>query len=123
MYMSLPVPAGKKAVVVQELIDEFVRAEIMEGTDAWYVNTAAFLLIVLCADVQALPPVQAVPPRFQDTHHLASSTRPPYPTETVYDAERRVLGQVRNARHFPRQRSGSDAVRTQASADGAGRPG
>lgn len=35
MYMSLPVPAGKKAVVLQELIDEFVKAEIMEKEDAW----------------------------------------------------------------------------------------
>jgi ubiquitin carboxyl-terminal hydrolase 8 len=37
MYMSLPVPAGRKAVVVQELIDEFVKAEVLEGEDAWYV--------------------------------------------------------------------------------------
>jgi ubiquitin carboxyl-terminal hydrolase 8 len=36
MYMSLPVPAGKKAVVVQELIDEFVKSEVMEKEDAWY---------------------------------------------------------------------------------------
>ncbi|WRT70548.1 uncharacterized protein IL334_007546 [Kwoniella shivajii] len=35
MYMSLPVPAGKSKVVVQELIDEFVKAEIMEKEDAW----------------------------------------------------------------------------------------
>lgn len=35
MYMSLPVPAGKKGVVLQELIDEFVQAEIMEKEDAW----------------------------------------------------------------------------------------
>jgi ubiquitin carboxyl-terminal hydrolase 8 len=35
MYMSLPVPAGKTAVVVQELIDEFVKAELMEREDAW----------------------------------------------------------------------------------------
>ncbi|WVR08469.1 hypothetical protein IAU60_005524 [Kwoniella sp. DSM 27419] len=35
MYMSLPVPAGKKGVVVQELIDEFVKAEVMEKEDAW----------------------------------------------------------------------------------------
>ena len=38
MYMSLPVPAGRKAVVLQELIDEFVKAEIMEKEDAWYVQ-------------------------------------------------------------------------------------
>ena len=37
MYMSLPVPTGKKGLVVQELIDEFVHAEIMENEDAWYV--------------------------------------------------------------------------------------
>ncbi|KAK6906785.1 hypothetical protein I203_100772 [Kwoniella mangroviensis CBS 8507] len=35
MYMSLPVPAGKSKVVVQELIDEFVKAEVMEKEDAW----------------------------------------------------------------------------------------
>ncbi|ODN86082.1 hypothetical protein L198_07375 [Cryptococcus wingfieldii CBS 7118] len=36
MYMSLPVPTGKTKVVVQELIDEFVKHEIMEKEDAWY---------------------------------------------------------------------------------------
>ncbi|RSH85154.1 ubiquitin-specific protease doa4 [Saitozyma podzolica] len=35
MYVSLPLPLGKKAVVVQELIDEFVKAEVMEKEDAW----------------------------------------------------------------------------------------
>nr|XP_018259897.1 uncharacterized protein I303_07969 [Kwoniella dejecticola CBS 10117]OBR82055.1 hypothetical protein I303_07969 [Kwoniella dejecticola CBS 10117] len=35
MYMSLPVPSGKSKVVVQELIDEFVKAEVMEKEDAW----------------------------------------------------------------------------------------
>ncbi|WWD20590.1 hypothetical protein CI109_105066 [Kwoniella shandongensis] len=35
MYMSLPVPAGKTKVVVQELIDEFVKSEVMEHEDAW----------------------------------------------------------------------------------------
>ncbi|WVF68021.1 hypothetical protein IAT40_002783 [Kwoniella sp. CBS 6097] len=35
MYMSLPVPAGKSRVVIQELIDEFVKAEVMEKEDAW----------------------------------------------------------------------------------------
>nr|XP_019051247.1 hypothetical protein I302_01696 [Kwoniella bestiolae CBS 10118]OCF30177.1 hypothetical protein I302_01696 [Kwoniella bestiolae CBS 10118] len=35
MYMSLPVPAGKSKVVIQELIDEFVKAEVMEKEDAW----------------------------------------------------------------------------------------
>jgi ubiquitin carboxyl-terminal hydrolase 8 len=39
MYMSLPVPTGKKAVVVQELIDEFVKAEVMEKEDAWCANS------------------------------------------------------------------------------------
>ncbi|WVQ70525.1 hypothetical protein IAR50_000044 [Cryptococcus sp. DSM 104548] len=36
MYMSLPVPSGKTKVVVQELIDEFVKHEIMDKDDAWY---------------------------------------------------------------------------------------
>nr|XP_019008054.1 uncharacterized protein I206_07222 [Kwoniella pini CBS 10737]OCF46835.1 hypothetical protein I206_07222 [Kwoniella pini CBS 10737] len=35
MYMSLPVPSGKSKVVIQELIDEFVKAEVMEKEDAW----------------------------------------------------------------------------------------
>jgi len=35
MYLSLPVPAGKSKVVVQELIDEFVKAELLEKEDAW----------------------------------------------------------------------------------------
>ena len=35
MYLSLPVPTNKKRVVLQELIDEFVSAEIMEKEDAW----------------------------------------------------------------------------------------
>ncbi|WVQ85882.1 hypothetical protein IAT38_008050 [Cryptococcus sp. DSM 104549] len=35
MYMSLPVPAGKTKVVVQQLIDEFVKSEVMEKEDAW----------------------------------------------------------------------------------------
>ncbi|OCF30719.1 hypothetical protein I316_07605 [Kwoniella heveanensis BCC8398] len=35
MYMSLPVPSGKSRVVIQELIDEFVKAEVMEKEDAW----------------------------------------------------------------------------------------
>ena len=35
MYLSLPVPSGKHRVVVQELIDEFVKTELMEGPDAW----------------------------------------------------------------------------------------
>lgn len=38
MYMSLPVPAGKSKVVVQELIDEFVKAEVMDNEDAWCVG-------------------------------------------------------------------------------------
>ncbi len=33
--LSLPVPAGKKAVVVQELIDEFVKSEVIDKEDAW----------------------------------------------------------------------------------------
>jgi ubiquitin C-terminal hydrolase len=37
MYLSLPVPAGKSKVVIQELIDEFVKSEKMEGSDAWWV--------------------------------------------------------------------------------------
>lgn len=36
MYMSLPVPSGKTKVVIQELIDEFVKAEVMEKENAWY---------------------------------------------------------------------------------------
>ncbi|KAK4683648.1 ubiquitin carboxyl-terminal hydrolase 8, partial [Tremellales sp. Uapishka_1] len=35
MYMSLPVPSNKSRVVLQELIDEFVQAEIMQNEDAW----------------------------------------------------------------------------------------
>ncbi|ORY35841.1 hypothetical protein BCR39DRAFT_512474 [Naematelia encephala] len=35
MYMSLPVPTNKSKMVLQELIDEFVKPEIMEGDDAW----------------------------------------------------------------------------------------
>ncbi len=35
MYLSLPVPHGKKAVVLQELIDEFVKTEVLSGADAW----------------------------------------------------------------------------------------
>lgn len=35
MYLSLPVPAGKNKVVVQELIDEFVKPELLEKEDAW----------------------------------------------------------------------------------------
>jgi ubiquitin carboxyl-terminal hydrolase 8 len=35
MYLSLPVPSNKSKVVVQELIDEFVKVEIMTGDDAW----------------------------------------------------------------------------------------
>lgn len=65
MYMSLPVPSNKKAVVVQELIDEFIRVEYMDGEDAWYASTFLILLIPTlhphssdsAADGQALPPL------------------------------------------------------------------
>nr|ODN90061.1 ubiquitin carboxyl-terminal hydrolase 8 [Cryptococcus depauperatus CBS 7841] len=36
MYMSLPVPTGKSKAVIQELIDEFVKPEVIEKEDAWY---------------------------------------------------------------------------------------
>lgn len=39
MYMSLPVPSGKTKVVIQELIDEFVKAEVMEKENAWYASS------------------------------------------------------------------------------------
>jgi len=35
MYLSLPVPAGRTKVVVQELIDEFVKPELLDKEDAW----------------------------------------------------------------------------------------
>ena len=35
MYLALPVPMGKSKVVLQQLIDEFVKVEIMEGPEAW----------------------------------------------------------------------------------------
>jgi len=36
--MSLPVPVAKKGFVLQELIDEFVKSEVMEKDDAWYLS-------------------------------------------------------------------------------------
>jgi hypothetical protein len=38
MYLALPVPMGKSKVVLQQLIDEFVKVEIMEGPEAWWVE-------------------------------------------------------------------------------------
>jgi ubiquitin carboxyl-terminal hydrolase 8 len=35
MYLSLPVPTNKSKVVVQELIDEFVKPELLDKEDAW----------------------------------------------------------------------------------------
>lgn len=35
MYMSLPVKESKKGFVVQELIDDFIEPEILDGDDKW----------------------------------------------------------------------------------------
>jgi ubiquitin carboxyl-terminal hydrolase 8 len=35
MYISLPITTGKNKVVIQELIDDFIASEIMDGDDKW----------------------------------------------------------------------------------------
>lgn len=41
MYLSLPVPSNKQRVVLQELIDEFVKVELLDKEDAWSVDPFA----------------------------------------------------------------------------------
>lgn len=35
MYISLPIPAGRPKIVLQELIDEFIATEYLDGADMW----------------------------------------------------------------------------------------
>ena len=35
MYISLPITGGKNKMVIQELIDDFIASEIMDGDDKW----------------------------------------------------------------------------------------
>jgi hypothetical protein len=35
MTISLPIPASKRKFVVQELIDDFVEPEILDGDEKW----------------------------------------------------------------------------------------
>ncbi len=40
MYLTLPIPAGRSTtkVTLTQCLDAFVRAEVMEKSDAWYVG-------------------------------------------------------------------------------------
>jgi len=40
MYLTLPIPASRNAskVTLTQCLDAFVRAEVMEKSDAWYVE-------------------------------------------------------------------------------------
>lgn len=35
MYISLPITTGKNKMVIQELIDDFIASEVMDGDDKW----------------------------------------------------------------------------------------
>lgn len=111
MYMSLPVPSGKTKVVIQELIDEFVKAEVMEKENAWYaLSLPRRPLCIELTVFQVLSSLQNQPSRFQNTNHRPSSTCTAHPTQTIHNAGRSLLGQVRDARHLPHQRSRSYTV-------------
>ena len=40
MYLTLPIPAGRSSskVTLSQCLEAFVRAEVMEKSDAWYVE-------------------------------------------------------------------------------------
>jgi ubiquitin C-terminal hydrolase len=39
MYLSLPLPSQNSKISVYELIDDFTKPEILDGDDAWSVDT------------------------------------------------------------------------------------
>lgn len=48
MYLTLPIPSGRNArATLQECLDAFVKEEVMEKADAWYVTPAVASLLVV----------------------------------------------------------------------------
>jgi ubiquitin C-terminal hydrolase len=47
MYISLPITTGKNKVVIQELIDDFIASEIMDGDDKWNCPRCPIVIIQL----------------------------------------------------------------------------
>lgn len=79
MYLTLPIPAGRSTskITLNQCLDAFVRAEVMEKSDAWYVGYLRYALTVLIK-VQELPALQDVTKGNQAIDPFSTPTYPPY---------------------------------------------
>jgi len=80
MYLTLPIPAGRSTskVTLTQCLDAFVRAEVMEKSDAWYAD--GLPVYTLSTDlIQELPALQDATKSHQTIDSFSTPTRPPHP--------------------------------------------